>query len=88
MILFLSLYSTTSSRKRTLCQLLLCGRPQWQEARTRGFHAWSRYVAFFSSSSSVVDPLQGIYKAEIVECFPYGNKEDPFPPHMWMVGCM
>jgi hypothetical protein len=33
----------------------------------------------------VPDPLKNVYKAELLECFPHSNKEDPFPPHLWMV---
>lgn len=29
--------------------------------------------------------MKRAYKGEILELFPYSNKEDPFPEHMWMV---
>ncbi|PRP87695.1 hypothetical protein PROFUN_02395 [Planoprotostelium fungivorum] len=31
-----------------------------------------------------VDPYKMGYKGEILDIFPYSNKEDPFPEHMWM----
>eukprot|EP01117_Protostelium_nocturnum_P016280 TRINITY_DN6406_c0_g3_i1.p1 TRINITY_DN6406_c0_g3~~TRINITY_DN6406_c0_g3_i1.p1 ORF type:complete len:1440 (-),score=440.43 TRINITY_DN6406_c0_g3_i1:48-4367(-) len=34
--------------------------------------------------SNIVDPLKRTYKGDVLDIFPYSNKQDPFPEHMWM----